>query len=147
MCIYFIYLCSVPISCFPDLILKIKLFYKYDFCWICNGDQITTFSFILFQQSSWYQNNAVEVKGFHRKFSHHPLIHWWQSSCCLAWAPHVSFNHFLNLCSSFLKTKYCPRTTYAYKIKHFFYNLAVGIFTYAFLIIYWSLCIRVYIVC
>lgn len=62
--IWFIYLCSVPISCFPDLILKIKLFYKYDFCWICNGDQITTFSFILFQQSSWYQNNAVEVKGF-----------------------------------------------------------------------------------
>lgn len=59
------------------------------------------------------QHNAVKVKGFHRKLPHHPLIHWWQSSCCLALAPHVSFNHLLNLCSSFLKTKYCPRTIYA----------------------------------
>lgn len=142
-------MCSVPISCFLDLILKIKLFYKYDFCWICNGDQITTFSFILFQQSSWCQNNAVEVKGFHRKFSHHPLIHWWQSSCCLAWAPHVSFNHFLNLCSSFLKTKYCPRTTYAYKIKHLFtiWQLVFLHINAFLIIIYCTLCIRVYIVC
>lgn len=53
----------------------------------------------------------LHVNGFHRKLSHHSLRHWWQSPCCLALAPHVSFNQSLNISSSFFKTKNCPKTT------------------------------------
>lgn len=49
----------------------------------------------------------------HRKASHHSLRHWWQSPCCLEFAPHVWFNQSLKRSSFFFNTKNWPSTTYA----------------------------------
>lgn len=82
---------------------------------LCNaGHSVYSVTVLIIAQlllSFRYFNLAVEVNGFHRKLSHHSFRHWWQSPCCLALAPHVSFNQSLNISSSFFKTKNCPKTT------------------------------------
>ena len=52
-------------------------------------------------------------KIVYRNASHHSLRHWWQSPCCLEFAPHVWFNQSLKRSSFFFNTKNCPSTTYA----------------------------------